>query len=197
MELVPPTAQPTKPPQPTTAVTKTMPLPVIIIDAIDLHQAQIHFTDKTITPHFSTTVSAMELHITHVTTDPQAQAKIKFQADLDEKGKISMETVLKPLAQPLDVETTFSLNGYALDVLTPYVGKYTGHELKDGKLDLTMDYRISDNKLTASHKFLIQRFEFGKSVESKDALHLPFGLAVALLEDSQGKINIALPASGI
>ena len=107
-----------------------------------------------------------------------------------------METIIIPLAQPLKMETTFSLNDYALGVLTPYAGKYTGRELKDGKLDLNMDYRISDNMLVASHKLLIQKFEFGKNVDSKDALHLPFGLAVALLEDPQGKINIALPVSG-
>ena len=157
-----------------------MPLPVVIIDTIDLHQGQVHFMDKTIKPDFSTTVSAIELHITNVTTDPNAEAKVKFHADLDEKGRISSEMIIKPLAQPLDVETTFSVNDYALGVLTPYVGKYTGRELKDGKLDLQVDYNIGGNKLTASHKLLIQRFEFGKSVESKDALHLPFGLAVAL-----------------
>jgi hypothetical protein len=175
---------------------QSVPLPVVIVDSIDLHQGQLVFTDKTISPNFSTKVSAIELHITHVTTNPQDESKIKFHADLDDKGKIAMEAIIKPLAQPLEMETTFSLNGYALDVLTPYVGKYTGRELKDGKLDLNFDYTIGGNKLTATHKLIIQRFEFGKSVASKDALHLPFGLAVALLEDPDGRIKIALPASG-
>lgn len=171
-------------------------LPVVIIDTIDLHQGVIRLTDQTIKPNFSTSISAIELNITHITTDPKDEAKVKFHANLDEKGRISMETIIRPLAQPLDVETTFSLNDYALGVLTPYVGKYTGHELKDGKLDLSLDYRIGDNQLRANHKLTIQRFQFGKPVESKDALHLPFGLALALLEDPDGKIKIALPASG-
>jgi len=175
---------------------KPVPLPVIIVDSIVLHQGQIHFTDTTIKPQYSTVLTAIELSMTNVTTDPQQQAKVKFNANLDNKGRMSMETIIIPLSQPLKMETTFSLNDYALGILTPYAGKYTGRELKDGKLDLDMDYRISDNMLVASHKLLIQKFEFGHSVESKDALHLPFGLAVALLEDPQGKINIALPVSG-
>ena len=194
LELVPPEMAPGKPKA--KGENKPQPLPVVIIDTIVLHQGQICFTDKTVTPHFLTTLGAMELHMTDVTTNPQTPAKVKFQANLDDKGRMSMEAIIKPLSVPLDMETTFSLNDYALEVLTPYVGKYTGRELKDGKLDLKMDYRIGGNKLTASHKLLIQRFEFGHAVESKDALHLPFGLAVALLEDPQGKINIALPASG-
>jgi len=176
--------------------TKSQPLPVVVVDTIDLHQGQICFIDKTINPNFLTTLGAMELHITHVTTNPQIQSKVKFQANLDDQGRMVMEAIIKPLSAPLEMETTFSLNDYALGVLTPYVAKYTGRELKDGKLDLKMDYRIGDNKLVASHKVLVQRFEFGHSVESKDALHLPFGLAVALLEDPQGKIKISLPASG-
>jgi outer membrane protein OmpA-like peptidoglycan-associated protein len=83
-----------------------------------------------------------------------------------------------------------------LKVLTPYVGKYTGRGVKDGKLDLKMDYRISGNKISARHKVLVQRFDFGQKVESKDALPLPFGLAVALLEDPQGRIDISLPVKG-
>lgn len=184
------------PPVPSQPGNKPGPLPIVIIDSIDLHQGHIHFTDKTIQPHFSTDLSAIELHVTHVTTDPKDEAKIKFQANLDGRGLITTETLIKPMAHPLEMETTFSLSDYALGVLTPYAGKYTGRELKDGKLDLRMDYTIGGNKLSASHKILIQRFEFGKSVESRDALHLPFGLVVALLEDPQGKINIALPVSG-
>jgi len=178
------------------ATTPTAVLPVVIIDSIAVHQGQLVFTDKTINPNFSTTLGAIELLVTDVTTRPDSQAEVKFHANLDDKGKMSMETIIKPLAQPLEMETSFSLNDYALGVLTPYVGKYTGRELKDGKLDLTMDYRMAGHKLVASHKVLIQRFEFGHSVDSKDALHLPFGLAVALLEDPQGRIKISLPASG-
>jgi hypothetical protein len=192
LELVP---SPT-PKQTTAANDKIVPLPSVVIDSIDLHQGQVHFIDKTVNPNFSTVLAAIEVHVTNVSTDPNAQAAVDFQGKLDEKGTIALQAALKPLAKPLEMETNFSLNDYALTILTPYVGKYTGRELRNGKLDLNMEYRIGGNKLVASHKVLIQRFEFGKHVESKDALHLPFGLAVALLEDPQGKINISLPASG-
>lgn len=141
-------------------------------------------------------LSGIEVTVTNVTTKPGGQAVIDFHANLDDKGKVSMHTVIEPLATPLTMETTFRLNDYALRVLTPYTGKYTGRELKSGKLDLRMDYRIGENKLVASHRILIQHFEFGNNVQSPDALHLPFGLAVALLEDAQGRIKIVLPVSG-
>ena len=205
MDLIPasPATAPVKPQvtvakanaSPATPV-QSQPLPVFVIDTIDLHGAGVDFVDHTITPTFATKLSSMELHITHVTSNPDDAAKVKFQGNIDDKGQVSMECEVKPLAQPLELQTTFSLNGYALGVLTPYCGKYTGRSLKDGKLSVTFDYTIGGRKLSARHKLLIQQFEFGSSVQSKDALHLPFGLIIALLEDPQGRISIALPVSG-
>ena len=172
------------------------PLPLVVIDRIALENGTVRFEDQSVEPKFSTSLNDMQLEITGFSTQPEAQAKVMFKAKLDEKGIMAVDALIKPLAQPLAMETSFSLNDYAMQVVTPYVGKYTGRGLQDGKLDVKMDYRISDNQLTASHKLLIQHFEFGQKVESKDALPLPFGLAVALLEDPQGRINISLPVSG-
>ena len=189
-------AQPAEPVAPAAGPAAAKPLPVVIVDDIMLRKGKVHFTDLTITPHFATTLSDMDIHVIGLTTRPDCLATVTFQAKLDEKGAVSNELLIKPFVKPLQLETSFSLNGYALNILSPYVGKYTGRALKDGNLEFRMDYRIADNKLTASHKVLVQRFEFGQKVESKDALSLPFGLAVALLEDPQGRINISLPVSG-
>ncbi|MDE1920201.1 MAG: DUF748 domain-containing protein [Candidatus Omnitrophica bacterium] len=205
LDLVPPQLMP--PPQPrrptgeskqpsASGLPRPSGLPKIIIDTIALHQGEVHFTDTTIKPHFSVTLRSMEMLVTHVTTDPHRQARVKFHCDLGNKGRISMEAAVIPLAQPLDLEAAFSLNDYALKVLTPYTGKYTGRALKSGQMDFSMDYRISGNKLVADHRLLIQQFAFGRRVESKGALHLPFGLAVALLEDPDGRMRISLPVSG-
>jgi hypothetical protein len=171
-------------------------LPLVIIDLVTLQRGNIHFLDRSINPNFASFLSDMDIRVVGLSTKSDSQATMIFQGKIGGKGTIGTEVVIKPFAQPLQLETTFSLDGFALDALTPYVGKYTGRALKDGKLEFKMDYRISDNKLTATHKVLIQRFEFGQKVESKDALPLPFGLAVALLEDPQGRIKISLPVTG-
>ena len=178
------------------SVKAPAPLPLVMVDLITLQHGNVHFLDRTIHPNFASSLSDIDVRITDISTKPDSESRLVFQGKLGGKGTVGTEVVIRPFAQPLQMETTFSLDDFALDVLTPYVGKYTGRALKDGKLELKMDYRISDNKLTAAHKVLIQRFEFGQKVESKDALPLPFGLAVALLEDPQGRIRISLPVSG-
>lgn len=199
MELIPaqsasqpakqPPAQPGKP-------ASAVALPNVLIDSIAMTNATVTFTDTTINPPFKTKFDSMEFTVNNLSTDPQSTASAAFSTKIDNKGLISAESNFKPFLQPIEMESTFSLNDYALTVLTPYVGKYTGREVKTGKMELKMDYKIADNKLNARHKLLIQKFDFGKKVESKDALGLPFGLAVALLEDPQGRIAISLPVKG-
>ncbi len=171
-------------------------LPMVLIDKVLIRNGAVYFNDQSITPNFVTHLHDMNLTIDSFSTDPQASTRVNFKALLDDKGVITNEAVLKPLSVPLYLETTFSLNAYALTILSPYVGKYTGHALNDGKFDLVMTYRISDNKLVANHKILVQHFKFGENVVSKDALHLPVSLAIALLEDPQGRIKITLPVKG-
>lgn len=189
-----------EPAQPVTPENKTpetdKPLPMVVVDQISLTNGRIQFVDQSVSPSFSTELGGININVTGFSTEPEGQTKIVFQAMLDGKGQLSSEVLIKPLVQPLQLETIFSMDNYVMSILTPYVGKYTGKELSNGKMDFKMNYRIADNKLTATHKLLIQHFEFGKKVDSKDALGLPFGLAVALLEDPQGKISISLPVKG-
>ncbi len=204
LDLVPPVpskspvAEKKAPEEKTVAVltAEAKPLPLVIIDSIACKQGTIGFVDRSVEPNFKASLSNMDIRVTGISTQPSAQVKVVFQASLDKKGTIATEMLIRPFVQPLQVEVMFSLNNYMLQVLTPYVGKYTGHAVKDGKLDLKMDYTIADNQLKAAHKLLVQRFNFGEKVPSKDALNLPFGLAVGLLEDPQGRINISLPVTG-
>lgn len=172
------------------------PLPLVIVDSIWVGRGAVNFLDKSVTPNFSTSVHDIDVRVTGVSTKPDSKVRVIVKAGLDKKGEISTEALVEPFVQPMRLETTFSLNNYALQVMTPYAGKYTGHAVRDGKLDVKMTYKIEDNKLKASHKVLIQKFGFGEKVESKDALNLPFSLAIALLEDPQGRIKISLPVSG-
>ncbi len=171
-------------------------LPLVVVDNILLRKGEVHFIDQTLRPNFITTLSEMDIHVTGLSTRPDSRIHVTFLSKLDKLGTISSETLLDPFVQPLRMETSFTLDHYALQVLTPYTGKYTGHALKDGNLTLRMDYRIENNKISAGHKFLIQRFAFGEKVESNHTLNLPFALAVALLEDPRGRIDISLPVKG-
>ena len=87
-------------------------------------------------------------------------------------------------------------NNIAMSNFTPYTGKFVGREIKSGKLDMDLKYNIEKSNLDAKNNITISKLELGNSVQSPDAVSLPLDVAVTLLKNSQGIIDIKLPVSG-
>ena len=86
--------------------------------------------------------------------------------------------------------------GMDLTAESPYSGMYVGYGLSKGKLSLDLRYKISKKQLEAENKVLVDQLTFGEKVDSPDATSLPVKLAVALLKDRKGRIDIDLPIRG-
>jgi outer membrane protein OmpA-like peptidoglycan-associated protein len=84
-----------------------------------------------------------------------------------------------------------------LPQLSPYSSKYAGYGIERGKLSAEVNYRIgADGQLQASHQIVLNQLRFGDRSDSEDAPNLPVKLAVALLADRNGVIDLQLPVSG-
>ncbi|HTY54416.1 MAG TPA: DUF748 domain-containing protein, partial [Candidatus Binataceae bacterium] len=74
--------------------------------------------------------------------------------------------------------------------------KYTGYPIEKGTLTLDVHYLLDQGKLTAENHISIDQLTFGDKVENSTAINLPIRLAVALLKDQNGVIDLRLPVSG-
>ena len=83
-----------------------------------------------------------------------------------------------------------------LSIFNPYSGKFAGYNITKGKLTTELHYKVDGRKLDAQHHIIIDQLEFGDKTESKDAVSLPIKLAVALLKDRNGVIDLNLPVTG-
>jgi hypothetical protein len=80
--------------------------------------------------------------------------------------------------------------------LTPYAVRFAGHGIERGKLSMDINYRISpDGRLAATNKLVLNQLRFGEAVEGAPN-SLPVRLAVALLADRNGVIDVDVPISG-
>jgi hypothetical protein len=123
-------------------------------------------------------------------------------ADLELRGRAegtaSLEILgkLNPLAKPLALDITGKVRELELPPLSPYAVKYAGYGINRGKLSLDVNYVVlPDGRLTASNKLILNQLSFGDKVEGSTA-SLPVKLAVALLVDRNGVIDLDLPISG-
>jgi hypothetical protein len=81
-------------------------------------------------------------------------------------------------------------------MITPYMADFAGRKIEKGNMTLSLQYKIKDKQLEASNKLLIEHLVLGEEVENPDAVSLPLGLAIALLEDSDGNIVLDVPVTG-
>ena len=61
---------------------------------------------------------------------------------------------------------------------------------------MELKYYIEDRELKSENNLLIDQITLGERVESKDATSLPVGLAISLLKNRAGEIDLKLPVSG-
>jgi Domain of Unknown Function (DUF748) len=123
-------------------------------------------------------------------------------ADLELRGRAegtaSLEILgkLNPLAKPLALDITGKVRDLELPPLSPYAIKYAGYGINRGKMSVDVNYVVlPSGQLTAKNKLVLNQLTFGDKVEGAPA-SLPVKLAVALLADRNGVIDLDLPISG-
>jgi len=87
-------------------------------------------------------------------------------------------------------------DGYQLINLTAYSAKYTGYPITMGTLKVDVHYLVQNRQLTATNHLFISRLSLGEKVQSPNSIDLPIALAVKLLKNPRGEIDITVPVSG-
>jgi len=103
---------------------------------------------------------------------------------------------LNPLAAKAFLDLKADITGVDLVGFSPYSGKYAGYNIEKGKLSLNVAYKLENKQLSAENRLFIDQFTFGSKVESPDATTLPVNLAISLLKNNRGEIEVNLPISG-
>jgi len=65
-----------------------------------------------------------------------------------------------------------------------------------GTLSSDLRYQVKEGRLIGDNRFMLNQVKLGEKVESPSALDLPLKLALSLLEDENGVINIEVPVTG-
>ena len=171
------------------------PLPVRI-GGIAIADGSANFADFSLTPNFATAIQQLNGQIGTLDNQSPQVASVDIKGKVDKYAPVSIKGGLTPFdpLNSLDIATSF--RNVELTTLTPYSGKFAGYRIRKGRLNLDLHYRIKQGQLNAENKLLLEDLQLGEKVDSKDAVDLPIRLAVALLKDTQGNIDIQLPLQG-
>ncbi|HKT73692.1 MAG TPA: DUF748 domain-containing protein [Steroidobacteraceae bacterium] len=175
------------------AATDTMP---IVIDSVRVDSGSANYADFWIQPHFAVGIQGLNGSITGLSSNPKSRAKVELQGKVDRYAPVRIWGQINPLAATAYSDIKMNFRGVEMTSATPYSGHFAGYKIEKGKLSVDIGYKVENRQLTAEHHFVIDQLQLGDHVDSPDAVHLPIKLAVALLKDRNGVIDIDLPVTG-
>jgi len=166
----------------------------ISIGKINLHSGNINFSDFFVKPNYSANLTSVEGTISEL--KPETPGDLDLKAKLDESAPVDVKGKINPLSKDLFLDIVADAREIELSPMTPYSAKYVGYGIEKGKLSFNVKYKLENRKLSAENKIILNQLTFGEKIESPTATKLPVLLAVALLKDRNGVIDVDLPISG-
>ncbi|WP_426702913.1 DUF748 domain-containing protein [Rhodanobacter sp. Col0626] len=182
---------------PSTSASSAAPPPIIHIGQIVLARGNLNYTDNFIKPNYTANITQLAGKIgAFGTASAGAPADLTLQGQLDDNTPINIDGTINPLTPVAFLDIKGKADGVELTHLTPYSSKYTGYPIVKGRLTMDVHYALDQGKLNADNHIFLSQLTFGDRVEGKGISHLPVKLAVALLKDSQGNIDVDIPVTG-
>lgn len=166
------------------------------IQRVRLQDAKLEFVDLSLRPQFGARIHALGGVVTGLTNRGGTRSQVELEGRVDEYGLARVRGALNPFS-PLD-STDLDVVFRNVDMVpaSPYAMKFAGYRIAEGRISLDLRYRVRDRKLEGDNKIVIDNLRLGERVDSADALKLPLELAIAVLKDDEGRIDLGIPVTG-
>jgi hypothetical protein len=166
------------------------------IDTVAIEDGSLNFADFWIQPNYRVSIQQLNGSVVGLSSDEASRARLDLEGKVDRYAPATIDGEMNLLSATLFTNIRVKFDGVDMTSVTPYSGRFAGYEIEKGKLSVDVTYKVENRALDAKQKFVIDQLQLGDKVESPDAVSLPLKLAVALLKDRNGVIDIDLPMSG-
>jgi len=168
----------------------------VTIDTVCIENASVNFSDLSLKPNFAMGIQGLNGTVKGLSSKSLARADVLLEGKVDKYAPVKIAGQINPLSEDVYTDLALFLKNIELSIFTPYSGKFAGYAINKGKLSLDLKYKLSENLLVGENEIFMDQFTFGERIDSPDATTLPVRLAVALLKDREGRIDINLPVRG-
>ena len=165
-----------------------------LADSLVMSGGRFFFTDYTTDEPFR-----VELRDMLVTADKlrSADGNVAFHISsyVNGPGVLSADLIMNT-ENYSDFELNFEIDGFYVRSFSPYTAHYTSHPIWDGNLRYISRNRVQDGYLTSANAVNISKIDVGKKSGKQPLYDVPLRLAIALLRDVNGNVNLQIPVEG-
>lgn len=190
-----PASAATPPPAAAASVPAASPYAVDIA-RVRVVDSKLDFADLSLALPFGARIAKLQGQLVGLSTTPGRSAQVELAGQVDEYGLMRAAGTLEPGDPTNAMDLKVQFKNVEMTSLTPYSATFAGRKIASGKLSLDLDYKLDKRQLKGENQVVMDKLTLGERVESASAMNLPLDLAIALLEDSDGRIDLGLPVSG-
>ena len=166
------------------------------IRRVRLQNAKLAFTDLSLQPQFAAKIFDLNGVVTGLSSNRDARSQVELDGRVDEFGLARVRGELNPFAPSNNTDLNVVFKNVDMVPTSPYAMKFAGYKIAEGKISLDLQYKVRQGQLEGNNQIVIDKLTLGERVDAPDALKLPLELAIAILKDSDGRIDLGLPVSG-
>ncbi|MEA3372931.1 MAG: DUF748 domain-containing protein [Campylobacterota bacterium] len=173
----------------------TKPFPVKIVK-VSVTESSADFADFALPLDFQTHIHDLNGLVYAISSIPTETSYIDLDGVVDKYGSAKIKGSVNSADPKQFTDMAVAFRNLGLNQYSPYSANFAGRKIDEGKLFLDLEYKINESQMQGENSVIIKKIKLGDEVESENALSLPLGLAIALLEDSEGVIDIDMPVEG-
>jgi hypothetical protein len=145
-------------------------------------------------PGFSGTVTQFDGTITGLSSRTDAMATLSLKGRFNGNAPVQVFGELDPIDYRDHTNITAQFKGINLTTFSSYSGKFGGYRIEKGKLDLNLNYTMRNGLMEVTSQAVLDKLTLGDRVD--DNTPWLVNLAIAILKNGDGKIDIDLPVYG-
>lgn len=164
--------------------------------------AQMFFNDKSVSPNYKRTFFIDTLDAGPFDNQkPTQKSAFNLVGRSDEYSSFEVTGDITPFSQKLNLDTRVKLRELSLPDTSAYVKNALGFELETGQLDTDIDVAVVEDIIKGDVRVELRGLNMTAADDYeanslKDKTSMPLNIALGLLQDKKGNIDLKVPLSG-
>ena len=168
--------------------------PHAAIGLVRFNDSRVDFSDLGLKPQLSTSVRELGGTVRGLSTRRDATAEISLFGKINRNSPVRLSGALEPMDYQDHTDLLLDFTGLNMTSFPQYAGRFSGYRVARGKLNMDLHYQIDHGQIQIDNRTVIDRLTLGEKIE--EAHHLFVDLALWMLMDNRGNLDIDLPIYG-
>ncbi|MFZ5427750.1 MAG: DUF748 domain-containing protein [Thermodesulfobacteriota bacterium] len=164
------------------------------LGTLEMRRGWLEITAQGYEPPLSWLLSGIEATLTDVR--PGKPVRFGLSLAAGHTGRLKAEGAAGLVSDAVLMDFRAALSNMDLGELSPVSRRYTGFPIQRGKLGLKLDYKATPRELDLRNNVVVTGMQLGPKSPGPETGNIPLDLAVSLLSDGKGVIDLDIPVKG-